>query len=648
MPTTAPAQDPNIASDIDATDLTLNAGKGGLGLGAPSFTGSPAPGTDIDPFKADQDKQSGIISELTRLRGESNIANEGQAQNVANTERYSASKLHEAWNAEAATSRDIPSWNETKQKEKFATDPVKAFGSVGSVFAMVAAAFTHRPMINALQGSAAAMDATREGDEKAYKDAYTAWKDNTELALKRHDMMRQEFEDAAKVGQTDIAAAKQQQLAIALKYDDKRRIFLLQNGLDEEYLKLEEMSNKVAEETRKHVNSIKEDTIANMTHESMVGQINKAFEGRPKDDPQRLGLLAEADRRYLHTLQGGKTTLMEDEQWQTVIQWEKEHAKDRNGEGPTAEERQKFLQGFQARYGSILANQREALFQELEAAKDAGDTEGANRIQQKINDLKTATSTTGNQRIDQSIVNQLANYPHLTQNDLGYISPTQQTKLASTFISAQNLERIAAYARDNPESIGLIADASKRMNLDVYQSWFGSDGGATEELKNKTEADRDAAIDASAKEQGLNMTQAAKAKILSKMLTTQAFADAAAAGSRGGTIFLDRAFKEIYQQASSPEAFFGILQKRYEDSNVVASQYKMGFNERSDKQNMPFWDQGPEGFIHRADAANKGLQVRDVVAGKDGKKYKYNGGPADDKNSYVEVPPDTPVTKHGR
>src|ERR1700690_1071034 len=81
-----------------------------------------------DPLQADQAKQSGIISELTRLRGESNIANERATQNIADTERQSAYRLHQAFNAEAATSRDIPSWNETQQKEKFSTDPVKAFG----------------------------------------------------------------------------------------------------------------------------------------------------------------------------------------------------------------------------------------------------------------------------------------------------------------------------------------------------------------------------------------------------------------------------------------------------------------------------------------------------------------------------------------
>ncbi len=345
MPATNLAQEP----EVDASDLPpINVGRGGFGQGAPSFTGSPAPGTDIDPG---QDKVSAGVANIAGQRAREDAGALSSFSHGINDDVW---RTHRAYDAEAATSHDIPSWNEQQQKEKFATDPVKAFGSVGSVFAMVAAAFTHRPMINALQGSAAAMDAVREGDEKSYKDAYTAWKANTDLALKRHDMMHQEYQDAEALMKTDIAAGNLQMALIARKYDDKQTQFLAENGLNEDLLKLKEQRIKTAEETRKYRKNIEEDTIANTVHEQMVGQINKAFEGRPKDDPQRIGLLAEADRRYLHTLQGGKTTLMEDQQWQTIIQWEQQHAKDRNGEGPTAEERQKFLQGFRLT-GAALA-----------------------------------------------------------------------------------------------------------------------------------------------------------------------------------------------------------------------------------------------------------------------------------------------------
>jgi hypothetical protein len=162
-----------------------------------------------------------------------------------------AYRAHKAFDAEAATSHDIPSWNEQEQKAKFATDPVKAFGSVGSVFALVAAAFTHRPMINALQGSAAAMDAIREGNEKGYKDAFTAWKANTDLAIKRHDMMHQEYQDATQLMKTDMTAGEAQLKLSALKYDDNKMKFLLENGMSDEISKLMESRAKAIDSVRK-------------------------------------------------------------------------------------------------------------------------------------------------------------------------------------------------------------------------------------------------------------------------------------------------------------------------------------------------------------------------------------------------------------
>ncbi len=257
MPATNLAQEP----EIDATDITLNGGRGGLGLGAPSFTGEPAPGTDIDPAKGGADPilvPSGSGGDIARVsKGLGNIADTKARDDASILGPLSAGiqqdayRAHQAFNAEAATSHDIPSWNEEAQKQKFATDPVKAFGSVGSVFAMVAAAFTHRPMINALQGSAAAIDAIREGDEKNYKDAFTAWKANTDLAIKRHDMMHQEYQDATQLMKTDLTAGETQLRLSALKYDDSKMKFLLENGMSEDVIKLMESRAKGIEAIKK-------------------------------------------------------------------------------------------------------------------------------------------------------------------------------------------------------------------------------------------------------------------------------------------------------------------------------------------------------------------------------------------------------------
>jgi hypothetical protein len=73
---------------------------------------------------------------------------------------------------------------------------------------------------------------------------------------------------------------------------------------------------------------------------------------------------------------------------------------------------------------------------------------------------------------------------------------------------------------------------------------------------------------------------------------------------------LDKAFKEIYDQSSSPQAFFGVLQKRYEDADRIAKQYKMGFDNRKDLDEHPFWKAGAAGYIDdiKKSAPAKGKQ----------------------------------------
>lgn len=261
---------------------------------APSenITGVEVDGQPTDPIFAPSDTGAGDIAKVSKGLG--NIAGAKSHDDAAILGGLSqdlqedAFRAHKAFNAEAATSHDIPSWNETAQKEKFATDPVKAFGSVGSVFAMVAAAFTHRPMINALQGSAAAMDAIRAGDEKKYVDAFSAWKSNTELALKRHDMMHQEYQDATELMKTDMTAGEAQLRLAALKYDDNKTKFLLDNGMNKEVIDLFTSRAKGAEELQKvtdesmdrnlRLNAFKTDArVASGNPQQILAAWNQAF-----------------------------------------------------------------------------------------------------------------------------------------------------------------------------------------------------------------------------------------------------------------------------------------------------------------------------------------------------------------------------------
>lgn len=296
----------------------------------PNIAGSSSGGTD-SIFAPDK-----VTSGLADIQREGSAAKEGLYGNITNLANQDAFRAHHAYDAEAATAHDIPTWNEEAQKQKFSTDPVKAFGSVGSVFAMIAAAFTHRPMINALQGSAAAMDAVKAGDDKAYDQAFTAFKTNADLAIKRHQMMHEEYQDALSLMNTDMAAGEAQLKMAAHKYDDKQMLFLTENGLSDMRDKLITGRAKSVEATVEANDKIDAQSLRRQTFDSMKADVEKS--GIPKTDPRYAALMAEAGRRAF----AGKETPIDPQMWQ----WEMQHAQDHDGKGPTAEERQKFYAGF--------------------------------------------------------------------------------------------------------------------------------------------------------------------------------------------------------------------------------------------------------------------------------------------------------------
>lgn len=84
---------------------------------------------------------------------------------------------------------------------------IKQFGSLASMLGVFASAFTKKPALNALNASAAAMNAQRAGDQDAYKEAYQQWKDNTELALKKHKVEMENLHDILELSKEDQSAA---------------------------------------------------------------------------------------------------------------------------------------------------------------------------------------------------------------------------------------------------------------------------------------------------------------------------------------------------------------------------------------------------------------------------------------------------------
>ena len=104
------------------------------------------------------------------------------------------------------------------------------FGSWGSVFAVLASGFTRRPMINAMNGLAASINAMHKGDVEEYNRQYQAWKENTDLAFKNYETEREASDDAVKKLSTDQNAALNELHLNAAKYDNQRQIQSLETG----------------------------------------------------------------------------------------------------------------------------------------------------------------------------------------------------------------------------------------------------------------------------------------------------------------------------------------------------------------------------------------------------------------------------------
>ena len=167
----------------------------------------------------------------------------GQIATRLEADRARATKALEAT---AIGPDELQPWDADKQAQKYSTSPVAAFGSLGSVFAMVASAFTDRPMENALNAGAAALTALKANDDESFKRAFEGWKVNTDLAVKRHNIQQQDYQNAITLMSTDMAAGRARLEMLAGKYGDEKALFLLRNGYDDDLMKMLEHRARAA------------------------------------------------------------------------------------------------------------------------------------------------------------------------------------------------------------------------------------------------------------------------------------------------------------------------------------------------------------------------------------------------------------------
>jgi hypothetical protein len=179
--------------------------------------------------------------------------------------------------AEGATAAEMHQWNPQEAAARHTHGLWEQFGSPGFVFAMLASSFTGMPMTNALNAGAAAMNAINKGDMEAYHREFDAWKQNTELAVKRFEMEKTAYSQTDHLYKDKLDEWHAEQLANAARFNDKKAQILLENGLYEPLLQAREQAAK----TMENVQAVRDKLDLEHSKHEFVNYLLEDDDGKP-------------------------------------------------------------------------------------------------------------------------------------------------------------------------------------------------------------------------------------------------------------------------------------------------------------------------------------------------------------------------------
>lgn len=438
-----------MATEDDDEDVSEAAAPAeGTGTPAPPAA-SPAPGTAPAPAGPSGPALDGLVvtpAQMEKTRQQlAAIQRAKSASDQANADAISAridkdrQRTEDKYNA---VGTDLPgAWDSQAKSAQHYTDPVQAFGSVGSVFAMLASSFAGLPMEAGLNAGAAAINAVHAGDEKAYNREFEAWKANTDLAIKRHDIQRQAYNDATTLMNSDINAGRTKMELAATKFGDQKVQALLDNGMDKELTDLFVARNKAATEMQDQWDKVQlqHDKVTDLRSDPRFTSGNQELKNQAISEwtqrwapggQQKLRYDAKAD--YIASQKRANPSWTPDDmlKWNTdfadaeggsaetgglkgntpdkvaLKKFMEEHATDNDGKGPSSDELSAFMQKLKTKPAGPLTSgkQKAAAIQQIvdSSAKEveAGTRAAPKTIADATAEYNRSTATPSGNRLD--------------------------------------------------------------------------------------------------------------------------------------------------------------------------------------------------------------------------------------------------------
>lgn len=187
------------------------------------------------------------------------------------------------------------------------------------------------------------------------------------------------------------------------------------------------------------------------------------------------------------------------------------------------------------------------------------------------------------QAIGPALRNIAEQYPDGTANQLVGASTEDKKRIQGSFRALQESEAAADFVARNPKAVGALAVAKNFLKIDAIKSLKSNDEATVVAGK---QAIIDQQLDDAVAKRQISKDDAEAAKVLQKKLFGLALQDVQGSGQRG-SVYLDRQFQNLYDQASRQETLLKIIRERAEENDRNLRVYKLNYERNKNPDNFP-------------------------------------------------------------
>ena len=298
------------------------------------------------------------------------------------------------------------------------------------------------------------------------------------------------------------------------------------------------------------------------------------------------------------------------------------------------------VQGREAALKLVLTEQDRAATRKLAADKVKADAQRHREDMASREKLRLATLAAAQGRRDEKALQAIGpalrniaeNYAEGSADKLVGASTEDKKIVQGAYRAVEESEQVADFVAKNPKAVGAMAAIKNFIKMDAIKSIKNEDEEAA--AKEKAQA-VDAAIDRAVQSGSIAKDDAEAAKILQKKLFGLALSDVRGSGQRG-SVYLDRQFQNLYDQASRQDTLINIIKERAEENNRNLRVYKLNVERHNNPELFPLVEAKSTTDYIKERAPKSGIpeNIEKALSGKPdgtgarsgGKTYRVYGG----------------------